>query len=699
MRRQATAHLGKIERDLRPTVVVTDSDTVLLGTTENESRRIKRVPKKFADYTGTKHDLPSEDDDNEPSSKKQKIKPSNYSHDLQYRQKLKDNEANQSFEETKSIRNEIRKMLHVRVDVRRLDHLEGLEPWCLIHKLYKCQCKGSIMTGEAFELTPPVEVRKRVEQPVFKIIDATKRFIASRTIELTPEPSSPAELDEDFTDDGFSRRVLPVPVVNAGKENPKSSGSAIFSSSDSSLPKIEIVSLSELINGGIGPIFINIYDDKTMRLNPVLRSLLNNKSAIIYFEGFGYFVDKSRVDIKKLDFSPLESQLEHPIFILQAKDKFPSPVSSTMADEFVKFLFSKNSESFIQISDKVALKEVADIIESILRNVRKKLEATIGSDKSELVKEQLSMIKRDRSRSSSASNSISSANSSPLHFQGRQLTEAPPPGLNTPLMQEFNKIFSVRMQRLVGLVASNTLGLRPATEMINKFYLYQWSLLLKSFEEDLVQIWQVTIESERDKNYQLMVLTDNRDVPAVEHAKKENIVNIRKLSISGNISQLTRLILLRIEKSSMKNMTILLYGCKGYLRICGILNSKESYQKGFIAKPSRATHPRIAAKIQKIYHIWFESKMAQEKRRLRLENGTPENKEQSDKTTIVNDEPRKLPFKPITNELKDQEGCPTMKRLLSQPITDALPLSSMARKVKQQLHKSFCRILNIFLSL
>lgn len=254
------------------------------------------------------------------------------------------------------------------------------------------------------------------------------------------------------------------------------------------------------------------------------------------------------------------------------------------------------------------------------------------------------------------------------------------------------------MQRLVGLVASNTLGLRPATEMINKFYLYQWSLLLKSFEEDLVQIWQVTIESERDKNYQLMVLTDNRDVPAVEHAKKENIVNIRKLSISGNISQLTRLILLRIEKSSMKNMTILFYGCKGYLRICGILNSKESFHKGFIAKPSRATHPRIAAKIQKIYHIWFESKMAQEKRRLRLENGTPENKEQSDKPTTLDDEPRKLPFKPLTNELKEQEGCPTMKRLLSQPITNALPLSSMARKVKQQLHKSFYRILNIFLS-
>lgn len=50
MRRHATAHLGKIERQLRPTVIVTDSDTVLLGNQQKESRRIKRVPKKFDDY-------------------------------------------------------------------------------------------------------------------------------------------------------------------------------------------------------------------------------------------------------------------------------------------------------------------------------------------------------------------------------------------------------------------------------------------------------------------------------------------------------------------------------------------------------------------------------------------------------------------------------------------------------------------------
>jgi len=84
--------------------------------------------------------------------------------------------------------------------------------------------------------------------------------------------------------------------------------------------------------------------------------------------------------------------------------------------------------------------------------------------------------------------------------------------------------------------------------------------------------------------------------------------------MSDDITELTRLILLRVEKASMKNMTILLYGCKGYFRICGMLNSKDNYINGFVAKPTKATHPRIAAKIKKVYHIWYSSRVARIKR-------------------------------------------------------------------------------------
>lgn len=627
MRRHATAHLGKEERELRPTVIVTDSDTVLLGTREKESRRIKRIPKKFDDYlnpVGKGNEL---SDFDEPATKKAKLAAAKAKIDQSADESYKARQAriastNQSPDEFKTIKEEVNKMLHVRVQLRRLQQLNYFEPWCMIHQLYKCQCKGTIVSDNVFTLKPPVDVTKRDSTVKPLLSDAAKQaqlmFRRNMTkpvlIDDTPllvnatrplQNGSSLETD-DLVDDGASRRVLPVtktykvskPLTNAlinGAEGDK---------------KIEVTNLADLINGRVGPIFINIFDDRTMRLNPVLRSVLNNRSAIIYCDGSGYFLDKKRVDVRKLDFNSMADEVEGPIFIIQAKDDFPPPVSSTMNEDFVKFVFEKDSSSVVPITDRKSLNDVGQIIESILRNIRKKIETQLGNDRSELVKEQLSMITRDRSRSNSMT-SISSTNSSPLSFQGQRLIEAPPPGLDTPMMMEFNKIFSSRMQRLVTMLNNNTLGLRPSNEMLNKLWIYQWSLLLKSFEEDLVNIWQVSLDGKFGSKYHVMVLTDSHEKPDVEFARKELIVNIRSLSLSDNITELTRLILLRVENAAMKNMTILMYGCKGYLRMVGMLNSSESYQNGFVAKPTRSTHPRIAAKIQKIYHIWYASKKRQ----------------------------------------------------------------------------------------
>lgn len=630
MRRHATAHLGKEERELRPTVIVTESDTVLLGTREKESRRIKRIPKKFDDYlnpVGKGNEL---SDFDEPATKKAKLAAAKAKIDQSNDESYKARQArfastNQSSDELKTIKDEVNKMLHVRVQLRRLQQLNYFEPWCMIHQLYKCQCKGTVVSDKVFTLKPPSDVTKKdsIVKPLLSdaakqaqlmfrrnvqksaLINDTQPLLVNATRPLQ-NGSSPMETD-DLPDDGAARRVLPLSKTYQANKGPLSNALINGAVGDK---KIEVTNLADLINGRVGPIFINVYDDRTMRLNPILRSVLNNRSAIIYCDGSGYFVDKKRVDVRKLDFSPMADDVENPIFIIQAKDDFPPPVSSTMNDDFIKFVFKKDSSSVMPITDKKSLNEVGQIIESILRNIRKKIEMQLGNDRSELVKEQLSMITRDRSRSNSMT-SISSTNSSPLSFQGQRLTEAPPPGLDTPLMMEFNKIFSSRMQRLVQQLNNNILGLRPSNEMLNKLCIYQWSLLLKSYEEDLVQIWQVSLDGKFGAKYHVLVLTDSREKPDVEFARKEFIVNIRSLSLSDNITELTRLILLRVENATTKNMTILMYGCKGYLRMVGMLNSNEAYQNGFVAKPTRSTHPRIAAKIQKIYHIWHASKRQQ----------------------------------------------------------------------------------------
>lgn len=564
------------------------------------------MPKKFDDYENSmSQTLHSDSDDEEPAAKKMKM-PSETGGDLSFKGRRP---SSPEYEGLIKVKKEVYKMLHVSVDVRRMEEVTNLEVWCMVHKLYKCFCKGHLPVER-----PSLDVLKKVETfkplPAAKPAQTVPNHESSRETSLKkpPQVTPQPEPEEPLVDDGYSRRVLPV-ILNGHKQKPRLS--AVLNGSADNLRKIEIVNLCDLINGGIGPIFINVYDDKSLRLNPILRSVLNNKNAIIYFDGAGYFIDKSRVDVKKLDFSSVSQELDHPIFIIQAKENCPPPVSSLMDTDFVKILFKKDCEEVIHIRDKIALKELEEIIESILRNVKKKIQSKIEGEPSDLVKEQLLKITRDRTSSVSNSESNSSTHSSPLSFEGRKLKEAPPPGMNTILMQQFNKIFSSRMQTLVGMISSNTLGLSPSNEMLNKFYLYQWSLLLKSFDEGLIQIWQVRLESESNEGYQMLALTDSREVPEIEHANKENIVNIRKLNISDDTIELTRLILLRVENAAMKNMTILLYGCKDYFRICGILKSKEDYVKGFVARPTRETHPRIAAKIQKIYHIWYASRKQQ----------------------------------------------------------------------------------------
>lgn len=639
MLRNATAHLGKIERDLRPTVIVNESDTVLLGSHEKESRRIKRAPKKFDDYDNSNKIVVSDSEAEEPAAKKVRMTLTNV--DKAYSGKFKPC-IKQTCDELKLVKMELNKMFHVSVDLHRLDHLQYIEPLCMVHDLYKCECKGEGLPLE-LSMQRPMLIEKSIplgnnrplttQQPSKKQSEPAQSTASSRS---ASPPSVSNEPEEQLVDDGFSRRVLPIikrlPHVPTGTQR-----KAVISSDDG-MPKLEILNLTELINGGIGPIFINVYDDKKMRLNPITRSVLNNKSAIVYFDGFGYFVDKTRVNIKKLDFSKVKFELKEPIYIIQRKDDMPPPVSSTMNDDFIKILFTKDSSEIIQIFDKTALTEISEIIESILRNVKRKLASTFAEEPSELVKEQLSMLTRDRSRS----RSISSAGSSPLSFKGMKLVKAPEPGIDTERMKNFNEIFSSRMKRLVTMISSNSLGLRPSIEMLNKFYIYKWQLLLQSFEEDLVQIWQVRLESTTDKGFHMLVLTESREVPEVEHAIKKDTVNIRRLSLSDKITELTRLILLRVENSATANMTILFYGCKGYLRMCGILNSKEPYLNGFVAKPSHQTHPKLAAKIQKTYNIWHASQKKKTEKVKRAEKvPTP-----SQPTTSLLNSPRDLPFPP-----------------------------------------------------
>jgi hypothetical protein len=333
--------------------------------------------------------------------------------------------------------------------------------------------------------------------------------------------------------------------------------------------------------------------------------LLNNKSALAYIDGLAFFIDMTRVNVEQMRFDKIRDDLDHPIFILKPK-RMDYPLSSTAREDYIKLLFDGETEDLlIEVVDKCFLNEIANTIEACLQSVRKKIETSVPEANAH-IREQISMLTRTRSYSGSSMSSSSSSKTAPLQFYGHQLKKAPEPGLDTPLMEEFNRLFSMRMQRLCAIIKSNSLGLRPLDGYQNKFYIYRWDLLLQSLEDDLIYIWQVRFISESSKTFFMLALTDVNEPPEVEEGF--DAINIKTLALNDSMTELTRMILLRTENVKTMHMTVLLYGCEKYFRICGVLNSKENYLDGFVAKPTRQTHPQLTAKIQKVYNIWYGMK-------------------------------------------------------------------------------------------
>jgi len=597
--------LAKDERDLRPTVIVTDSDTVLLSNKKTETRRQKRAPKRYSDYMqSVVIDGSEKEVEFEPPKK---IKPKELI-DEPFKTKAQYTAPGITHEETKQLKEAVKKWIHVNVDIQKLENLEDIQPWCMLHNLYKCSCKTIVPKEMPLGQTNK-EITNILDKETADIIEVPKEISTNSPRKEPLECNEEMEVVEisNNENDENSRRVLPME-----SDKPRKSSCEVQDDIDmeeenkENAPKMEILNISELVNGGIGPIYINIYDTKVNRLNQIFRSILNNKVALVYLDGLGYYLDMKKIDVMKLKFDEIRDELDHPVFIIRPKNYKSDEESPKICGDFVSLLFKDDSELLKQIMDKSLLKEVSRIIEIILQSVRKKIEAQIGDEPTDFVKEQLSLITRDRLNSNS---SVSSADTSPLHFDGKQLERAPPPGFETEMMKDFNRIFSMRMQKLCAIIRSNSLGLHPLDGYVNKFYIYKWNLLLQSFEEDLINIWQVRLNDEVDKNYFMYIITNTSKPPYVENADTENITNIRSLPFS-NISALIKMILLRIENSKTTNMTVLLFGCKGYFRICGLLNSKENYFDRVSAKPTKQTHPRLTAKIQKVYNIWYGLKRA-----------------------------------------------------------------------------------------
>lgn len=135
-------NLAKVEKDFTATVVVSDGKTIYVPTWDEKKKRSKKVPKRLSDCVQFESDFVHRDIGEMHAAKKEKRMRASKMEDV----------IDVDDRALMTNRNEIVKnMVHVNVNVERLNILDDLQPWCMVHCLYKCFCKLRAIDGRRFE--------------------------------------------------------------------------------------------------------------------------------------------------------------------------------------------------------------------------------------------------------------------------------------------------------------------------------------------------------------------------------------------------------------------------------------------------------------------------------------------------------------------------------------------------------------------
>ncbi|XP_031631144.1 uncharacterized protein LOC116345684 [Contarinia nasturtii] len=130
---RANACLAKEEKEFKSTIIVSENDMFVLPNTSTATKRSSKKPKRF-----TNDETYLEDTETETIFKSKRRRPEEKVTVIEPRPTP-----------NKHRYNLIKSLQHVRVELKSLPEL-GVEPWCLVHCLYKCHCKGRAQKGRIF---------------------------------------------------------------------------------------------------------------------------------------------------------------------------------------------------------------------------------------------------------------------------------------------------------------------------------------------------------------------------------------------------------------------------------------------------------------------------------------------------------------------------------------------------------------------
>ncbi|XP_055625488.1 uncharacterized protein LOC129768095 [Toxorhynchites rutilus septentrionalis] len=650
LREKATARLAKEERDFTPTVILTNNSTVLVRNTEIEMRRNKKKPKKYDDYyndssvknllNGVTCDVV--EDRRDPSL--ERVQPCS------------------TIDKPLSLHDRIR---HTHVVLNRLD-LDHIEPWCMVHCLYRCYCRGNAVAGKPFKfneesnivLPAPAIAPEQALLPQ-NYEPRRRRLYSFEKPECLDEMRIP-QRKRDSSEESYKpwnerrkkRRTLEDQHSKSLEQ--KDSSESLSSSKRTSLEDLQIHD-GQTCRRAI-PVNRNFYKtrnyyrkdryqrdiEETKRANPHaekrLKALLETCERTFFEERKRELEDKAREVREKQIKTQREANAEN-AGIRQDKQRTKEPIHIDIVEEEEK------------IRNNPLLGPLVDMSKVLIFCGKKKYyveHSAIESGKVNLIniakkfRSTVYVIKRVEN-DPLAKNIIFGYRNENITLQGRKYSkyqtykqtdnehvdlnlvcdgESPESSSSlvqdaTPesdtikkiMLDQVNSDITHTMQHIREMLRKNTTTLNPPKKGI--LYLFKWEKFLQAFNEDSLDVWDVTFQNGAD----LVIITTEdtrKNTPTFKDTKSVRFARKSTFETKG-ASLLTKMLLYQIDNPETNKLSLVLFGTENYWRFCGFIKAGSNYlENGCEVRPTPVSHPKVAPKINKYFEAFVANQVKRE---------------------------------------------------------------------------------------
>ncbi|XP_055678449.1 uncharacterized protein LOC129787134 [Lutzomyia longipalpis] len=573
IRDKAISRLARAEKDFSSTVVLTNNNTFLLSnSSEEKSKRSRTVPRKFGDYVRTE------------VAEEELLKG-------------KTVDATVRFPSVKGKRGrrqvdpEIEKMRHVSVVLRPITHIvQNMEPWCMIHELYRCFCKGDAVSGKPFLLTQ---------------VDG-KHIALSE--ELVAKPSEYRKLSKKSSKNSFDSDPMRDVSLIVSEDNESQQSSVLTTSQISQFMSpaaaemdnddaiiadyLQNIQKARIRTYKRGEPTAHIFRGSVSRCVPFNKStqVILNKQNAHRVRKFIYAMERTPLILSLLKRRYTESVSKSRKEIQRDAGSKLVPAAMTHTDTLRSTVINNRKD----YSGKRQSQGSGKFVESNsgdaeYSNAIPSLDASSVNDQSsnsatDPVVPVISSVTSLNTQKEVRRDSFDETSGSQEHSQT---------DVQMTLLNKLNMMVS----KMMTTIAKNEEKLMLDAPQINKITTIKWINLLQGYRSYTLHMWEVHYTEKLH-----LLITRSNKVPEVPPGYIE-IFEVRKMRNPS--SEFSRMLAQSYDLKNIDKYAALLFGHKDYWQVIGFLNKTSKVQNSATKylSVSKETHPQVASKISKLYDI------------------------------------------------------------------------------------------------